>query len=632
MFRKNLSFLLCIITLLSVIVIVPTAASAAVDKSLSDTGASVSDLAETGWSIPSETTFASRIEQLKKKYPSYGYSGVYIEDGHAIAWQCYGYACLMLNEIFGIKYYADGFVNKADYTWGDLYAGDVVRIRGNTHSIFITKVTDKGYYFTDGNWDGANGVRWDAYYTKDEMKATFTYRIHVPGNTLLGTGTAKTGLYAAAPKLSSTKCTSTGVTVSWHAVDEASGYRVYFKDDKSKSWKSVGKTDKTSFHYTVDLEYGKEFWFTVRALDSYNELISSYDKEGISGTYLVAPPELKSVKAGVDKIKVTWDAVKGVNYYRLYVKADGAASWKIVANVKGTTYNYTGGKAHTSYKFTVRCLNDKKQLISGCSPKSLSADYITYATQLDTPTNIVAAATTTQGSIKVSWNAVKKATRYQVFYRRSTDTNWKKLAVTTKNYYHHTGCTNNTVYRYTVRCIDAKGAFMSDYKAGPNFHFFRYTEKLKAVKHDDNGNIKVSWTAVKGASSYILYYKTPSDSKWIKVITEKPITSTSYIFGSAESGVQYSFTVRACDSNGKIGSSYLASGVSLTYHSDRIANDSIVLSPLELTETDPEILTEKVESVSEAPDEIPTEPVVDPSLTDSTSNCTPAEPALLTEE
>lgn len=549
--------------LLSVFTIVPVTADAASVDTAAETGAS-SELAETGYTIPSEATFANRLAQLKDKYYPYGYCGAYYEDGYEFAWECYGFACQMFYDIFGIKYYAEGFVNMADYTMGELSAGDIVRIRGNTHSIFITKVTGSGYYFCDANWDYNNGVRWDAYYTKSEMAATFTYKVHVPGNNLKGTGSAKTGMYADTPKLKSVKSSAPGITVYWYPVDDASGYRVYYKGGAQKSWKPLGDTTNTYYQFIADLDYGTEYTFTVRAIDCYDELISKFDTKGITTKYNVAPPELISVKSGIDKISVSWEPVKSVGYYRLYAKGNTDTSWHTVAIVKGTSYDFTAGNAHTTYQFTVRCLNSYKKIISGCSPKCMSAEYITYATQLSAPDNIAASAYTQQGTVKISWNAVKNAKRYMVFYSRvGIDKGWKKLGVTTKNYCYQRNCTNNTVYRYTVRCVDDNNAFMSEFLPGAKLPYYTYPEKLKAVKKDDNGNIKVSWNAVKGASSYAVYYKT--NGNWKRVATGKAITGTSYVFANCADGVKYTFTVRACDKNGKLISSYNPTGVSLTY-------------------------------------------------------------------
>ncbi len=581
MLRKNLSLLLAIITIFSILTIFPIGASAAKAEDLSETGASA-ELAETGWSVPSENAFATKLAELRKLYPSYGYSGVYYEDGVEMAWQCYGYCCIMFREIFGIKYYAEGWTSRVDYNMGTIYAGDSVRIN-NRHSIFITKVTDKGYYYTEGNWDGANGVRWNQFISKSDLAYIFTYKVHVPGNTLLGTGVAQTGLYAETPQLKNIKSTGSGIIVSWYPVEDATGYRVYCKENDQAHWKTVGKTDKTNFHYIADLKYLSTYSFTVRATDSYGNLISGYDTDGIVTDYEVNAPELKSAVTGVNKITVKWAAVSNVNYYRLYSKGENDTSWHIVANVKGTSGSFTTGKALTNYQFTVRCLSDSKQVISACSVNRPTAVFRDYATQLDAPSNIVAAATKEQGTIKISWDPVPNAKRYQVFVSLyGVNTGWKRLAKTTKNYYLQTGCVNNGLYRYTVRCIDDKGAFVSGYLKGCSIRYFRYPTTLKAVKADDDGNIKVSWSAVKGASSYALYYKTAETGGWQQVITDAPIKTNSYVFGGCISGTAYTFTVRACDNNGKKTSSYKADGVTLTYTS---ANQATAPTSADMTDT-----------------------------------------------
>lgn len=629
MLKRNISLLLSFIIILSALIIAPTAASAdsddlaetGSDAVLADTGASA-ELADTGWYIPSETTFANRLAQLKEKYYPRGYSGAYYEDGRAMAWQCYGYAVQMLYEVFGIKYYADGFVNKADYTMGELNAGDVVRIRGNTHSIFITRVTDEGYYFTDANWDYNNGVRWDAYYTKAEMAATFTYKIHVPESDLKGTAEAKNGLYAETPRLKDAKCSGPGITVYWYGSEDASAYRVYYKKNDDTKWKFLGDTKNTYYQFVGNLEYGAEYTFTVRVLDVFNELVSKYDKDGITVKYIVAPPEMKTIKAEVDKITVGWAAVKGVTLYRLYSKASDETNWRAVANVKGTSYTFTGGKAHTTYQFTLRCLNSAKQLISGSSIKKLSAAYITYATQLPAPEVTSVAPTTTQGTIKLSWSASDKAQRFMVFYSLpDKGTGWKKLGTTTKTYCYYKNCPNNTKIRFTVRCVDNKNAFISDCKSGKLLQYFNYPENLNVVKQDENGNVRFSWKGVDGVKYYAVYYKTAETNGWQLVRTLFPIAETSYVFPNCENGVKYTFTVRACDANGKNISSFDAAGASITYHGVPAAAEAPTEAPTDAP----------ADAVTEAPTEAPTDAPADAPSDAGTEPPTEAPTAPSTE-
>ena len=104
----------------------------------------------------------------------------------------------MMYEVFGARFYADGLLSYKYYDTGGVTAGDWVRIDWDSHSIFITKVTSSGIYYTDGNGTGVyNQVRWDGYLSWSEFRNRFTYRIHLPGNSLTGEGISHTIAYNA---------------------------------------------------------------------------------------------------------------------------------------------------------------------------------------------------------------------------------------------------------------------------------------------------------------------------------------------------------------------------------------------------------------------------------------------------
>lgn len=218
--KKILSVVLSIIMVTSVIFVMPV-------------NAVNTDVEEVGYSVPDEAGFLAKLNQLRAKYPNGGtWSGAYYENGTAKAWQCFGYANQMLYEVFGAQFYNDGFYNKKDYNMGTIYAGDWVRIvtygEPNNHSIFITKVTNDRVYFTDANWNGKNGIRWDASYTKEELAQKFSYKVHIPGNTLTGNGVADT-TPTLTSNLSGNRISSANdITFSWSTVTtNMSGYNLY---------------------------------------------------------------------------------------------------------------------------------------------------------------------------------------------------------------------------------------------------------------------------------------------------------------------------------------------------------------------------------------------------------------------
>ena len=175
------------------------------DSELADTGAEADDIAPTSYNLLTEEEFQLRMAEVRVKYPDGGiWQGVYYEDGMEKAYTCWGYGCQMIYEFFGGKFYAESMYSKyIDYMQGlklsaeNLNAGDWVRIDGDSHTIFLIKITDKGVYYTDGNGDGANGIRWDAYLSYDELQNRFSYKIHLPGNDLLGAETIHTVAYNA---------------------------------------------------------------------------------------------------------------------------------------------------------------------------------------------------------------------------------------------------------------------------------------------------------------------------------------------------------------------------------------------------------------------------------------------------
>ena len=202
--KRLLIFLLCSVMALSSL----SFASGAAETDTADTAAQTeiaaeaasveiadeaadNDTAEVGataGNLLTEAQFQSKLAALRSKYPNGSiWEGVYYEYGNAKAWTCWAYACQMMYEIFGARFYADNLMKYKDTSVNSITAGDWVRIDWDSHSIFITKVTDSGVYYTDGNGTGVyNQVRWDGYYSWSELRARFTYRIHLPGNNLVG--------------------------------------------------------------------------------------------------------------------------------------------------------------------------------------------------------------------------------------------------------------------------------------------------------------------------------------------------------------------------------------------------------------------------------------------------------------
>lgn len=108
--------------------------------------------------------------------------GAFVYQGQEIAWQCHGFALKMAYEVFGEN--ANSWGRHSDVN--SIYAGDVVRINNDSHTIFITKVDGNNIYFVDCNYVGRCKVRWDGCYTRSQLSGILTFVAHRSGNTSLG--------------------------------------------------------------------------------------------------------------------------------------------------------------------------------------------------------------------------------------------------------------------------------------------------------------------------------------------------------------------------------------------------------------------------------------------------------------
>ncbi|MCR4594471.1 MAG: hypothetical protein K5761_05400, partial [Clostridiales bacterium] len=106
------------------------------------------------------------------------------------------------------------------------------------------------------------------------------------------------GMYVAAPEIKSAQNLKKGVLLSWKKVNGASNYRIFIK--QGGKWVRIGVSSGDSYlHKTA--ESTRYYTYTVRAMDSKNNYISGYNKNGFSNRYFTAPSLIfaKSVYDGV---------------------------------------------------------------------------------------------------------------------------------------------------------------------------------------------------------------------------------------------------------------------------------------------------------------------------------------------
>ena len=327
------------------------------------------------------------------------------------------------------------------------------------------------------------------------------------------------------PVLTRAENTSDGIKITWKPISGIDGYRVYRKTSGGSWERLVDSTTSTSYTDKSSLTSGTTYIYTVR---TYKGGDWSWYDSGIKVVKL-SNPVLSKAENNSGGIKITWKAVKGASSYRIFRKPAGG-SWKHIGTTSSTSYTDKSSLTNgTNYIYTVRALKGT----------DLSWYDTTGVTELKLNNPSLSSAENTSSGIKVAWKAVPGAEGYRV-YRRTSSGSWTRLVDSTSatSFTDKSSLTSGTNYIYTVRAY--KGSDWSWYNSGVNV--VKLSNPVLSKAENNSGGIKVTWKAVKGASSYRIFRK-PSGGSWKHIATT---SSTSYTDKSSlTGGIKYIYTVRA---------------------------------------------------------------------------------------
>lgn len=253
-------------------------------------------------------------------------------------------------------------------------------------------------------------------------------------------------------------------------------------------------------------------------------------------------PALKSIHSvDYQHINLSWEAVEGADFYRIYRKTSGT-SWKRVADKNAVSYT-DKVKTGVLYDYTVRaCVeNEDGSLTFGKYDKTgICAKAVPSAPSIK-------AKSSSWNSIGVSWGSVAGASGYRVYIK--TTEGWKKTG-TYKSSVRSAkigDLTLGSTYTFTVRAYTKtdSGNVWGKYKASgvkakPAFSVPKLEQTVST-----GGGIRIAWSKVDGAHGYRLYRKLADDARWKKLADVKGESGTAYMDRKCELNTEYYYTVRA---------------------------------------------------------------------------------------
>ncbi len=164
------------------------------------------------------------------------------------------------------------------------------------------------------------------------------------------------------------------------------------------------------------------------------------------------------------------------------------------------------------------------------------------------PTNVSGLkATTGTATIKLTWNKSSNVTGYIIYRYNNTKKAWEKIGTTTSTSYTIKKLSAGTTYQYAVKSY--KSIFSTNYSCAKLSSITTTTNPAMVSFKVTPGKNKatISWSKVKGATGYIVYYKTSAKGSWKRL---KVTTGTSFTKTGLTKNKTYYFTVKAYKSLG----------------------------------------------------------------------------------
>ena len=391
--------------------------------------------------------------------------------------------------------------------------------------------------------DGAfNGVTATAYYpaenetwTEDVMQycgGTITWMAQMSAPSVQVANVASSGK----PKL------------TWDKVEGAKNYKVYRSTDGGVTYSLLITTTGTSLTNTSAAAGTKYYYYVVAVSESGVE-------SGKSNTvYRVCDLPRPTVTVTLNSSgnpKLSWTKIDGATQYKVYRSTDGGATYSLLKTTTGTSLTNTSVTAGTKYYYKVYAVH------SNSSANSAYSTVVSIACKLATPA-VKVSNVASSGKIKLTWDKVEGASKYNVYRSANGGTTYSLLTTTSGTSLTNTSATAGSKYYYYIVAVSASGV-----RSEKSNIVYRVCDLprpvVKVTNVASSGKIKLTWDKIDGAKSYKVYRSTDGGVTYSLLATT---SGTSLTNTSTTAGSKYYYKVFAVHSSNSSANSAYSSVVS----------------------------------------------------------------------
>lgn len=474
------------------------------------------------------------------------------------------------------------------------------KIKGNTSQLHNLKQVHE-FTKSETKYSDTDIVESKTYYYYAVAYRKINSATSVIDDTLYASGYSRAyttfsldGFKKTTPKKPNVSVTDDQVTVTWEPVDGAEYYEIeilqtgtHDADNKTIPMTGTVKPEYDTVNGTTyvhrNLHYSDRYQYRIRGVVKMDTMVEQRDENGnivkdengntvyqkaeqittnwspsteaTVGTR-IDTPMINNVASVDGQLTVTWTAVPGAVGYNLHYTSDDPNDREgTIRGIKGTSYVHRNLKNGMIYNYQVAAYKEIKFDGDPQNPQTVIGNYSEWYSStrvgqdLLTPQDLK--LTTKDGEITATWSPVKGATGYILYSKKDGTSGDPAEFKVTGTTFTQTGLSNGDIYTYQVRAYktvngadDLSGlSTPASIKVGEDLGT---PQDLKTTTKD--GEITISWSAVKGAMGYTLYYRRQGGGTFTPIdVTKSPFVQT----GLSNGDVYEYYVVAYKEVNGK---------------------------------------------------------------------------------
>ncbi len=159
----------------------------------------------------------------------------------------------------------------------------------------------------------------------------------------------------AAPK----SVAQAAIHLEWLKVKGAAGYELYRSEEAEGGYLKIATIESGNIlsYKDVPPKTNKTYYYKIRTFNKNQKVVGYSEYSAVATGKSLAVPVLKDITQNADaSLNISWNRVKGAKKYRIYRKDGTSATFKKLAEVKSTIYEYQDETALAGIRYEYKVI------------------------------------------------------------------------------------------------------------------------------------------------------------------------------------------------------------------------------------------------------------------------------------